>query len=149
MDWSVRTNLIVCGGENCRYMIYNIEGHLLYTSELHSDPILSLSWSPTGEFFAVGTFGKILLSNLMGYIHTSHNTGIHSSIINTFWSTEQSHLITTCSDGSSMKLELVGKRVEWNNFSAELIDDTSLRISNHEPRNKMGSRIDTESVLTE
>lgn len=132
LDWSRGTDLIVCGGENCRYIIYDKEGHTLFTSELLSDPILSLTWSPNGDLFTVGYFGKILLSNQMGYVYTTQSTRNNSSsVIQATWSKEQSHLIATCCDGSTMRVDLVGKSTEWNIYSAEMIDNTSIYVSNH------------------
>ena len=135
LDWSKGTteDFIICGGENRRYIIYNTEGHTLFTSELLSDPILSVMSSPNGDLFTVGYFGKILLSNQMGHVYDSHITRTSSSVLHTSWSTDQSHIIAACCDGTTMRLDLVGKSVEWNIYSAATIDNTSIHVSNHKP----------------
>lgn len=49
LDWSLATGLIVSGGEDRRYKVWDMFGRALYTSLPHDCPITSLSWSPDGR----------------------------------------------------------------------------------------------------
>lgn len=49
VDWSLATGLIVSGGEDKRYKVWDMFGRVLYTSLPHDCPIASLSWSPDGS----------------------------------------------------------------------------------------------------
>jgi intraflagellar transport protein 80 len=60
-DWSLTTNLIVSGGEDCKYRVWDSYGRQLYTSAAYDYVITSVKWSPNGEFFAVGSFEMIRL----------------------------------------------------------------------------------------
>jgi len=55
------TNLIVSGGEDCKYRVWDSYGRQLYTSAAYDYVITSVRWSPNGELFAVGSFEMIRL----------------------------------------------------------------------------------------
>ena len=50
IDWSLATGLIVSGGEDKRYKVWDMFGRVLYTSLPHDCPIASLAWSPDGSY---------------------------------------------------------------------------------------------------
>ncbi|KAJ7333192.1 Intraflagellar transport protein 80 [Desmophyllum pertusum] len=61
VDWNPINNLIISGGEDCKYKVWDSYGRVLYSSMLHEYPITSISWVPDGELFAVGSFNTLRL----------------------------------------------------------------------------------------
>ncbi|XP_036354900.1 intraflagellar transport protein 80 homolog [Octopus sinensis] len=65
VDWS-KDNIIVSGGEDCRYKTWDSCGRLLYSSALEQDVITSVSCSPLGNFFVAGSFNTVRLCQTNG-----------------------------------------------------------------------------------
>ncbi len=59
LDWSPISGYIVSGGEDCRFKVWDGFGRALFTSGPHDFPISSISWSPDGEIFVVGSFNTL------------------------------------------------------------------------------------------
>ncbi|XP_006818726.1 intraflagellar transport protein 80 homolog, partial [Saccoglossus kowalevskii] len=66
VDWNPVNNLILSGGEDCRYKVWDSYGRQLYCSGSHDYPIMSVSWAPDGELFAVGSFNTLRLCDKSG-----------------------------------------------------------------------------------
>nr|XP_019943476.1 PREDICTED: intraflagellar transport protein 80 homolog isoform X2 [Paralichthys olivaceus] len=66
VDWNSVNDLILSGGEDCKYKVWDCFGRLLYSSSVHDYPITSLSWAPDGEVFAVGSFNTLRLCDKTG-----------------------------------------------------------------------------------
>ena len=65
-DWNPINNFIITGAEDCKFKIWDSFGLLLFTSKPQSNFINSVSWSPNGEYFAVGLYNEILLCDKAG-----------------------------------------------------------------------------------
>ena len=59
VNWNVANGLIVSGGEDCTYRIWDAFGKQLFASRPIDAVITSIAWSPNGESFAVGTFNAV------------------------------------------------------------------------------------------
>nr|XP_057935123.1 intraflagellar transport protein 80 homolog isoform X3 [Doryrhamphus excisus] len=66
VDWNAVNDLILSGGEDCKYKVWDSFGRLLYSSLSHDYPVTSLSWAPDGEVFAVGSFNTLRLCDKTG-----------------------------------------------------------------------------------
>lgn len=66
VDWNLVNNLIVSGGEDRRYKVWNSYGQCLYTSAPHDHPITSISWSISGDVFAVGSYNLVRVCDKLG-----------------------------------------------------------------------------------
>eukprot|EP00731_Ephydatia_muelleri_P030250 Em0021g773a len=66
LDWSPTNNLIISGGEDRKYKVWDSYGRNVYSSLLHDSPIISLAWAPDGELFAVGAFDTLRLCDKTG-----------------------------------------------------------------------------------
>jgi intraflagellar transport protein 80 len=65
-DWNTVNNLIISGGEDCRYKVWDAVGRPLYSSQAFEYPITSLAWAPDGSNFAVGSYNTIRLCDSAG-----------------------------------------------------------------------------------
>ena len=52
VDWNPISGLIVSGGEDRRYKIWDSDGRLIYTSPVLETVVTSVAWSPSGELLA-------------------------------------------------------------------------------------------------
>lgn len=70
LDWSQANKLILSGGEDKKYKVWDQYGRNLYTSSPFNTVITSISWAPSGEYFAVGSFENIRLCNKTGWSYS-------------------------------------------------------------------------------
>lgn len=68
VSWSNTSDLIVSGGEDCKYRVWDHFGRPVYSSNTHNYPITSVAWNPDGELFAVGSFNILRLCDKVGVI---------------------------------------------------------------------------------
>ena len=61
IDWAVSHNLVLSGGEDCRYKAWDVYGRLIFTSAPMEYVISSVAWSPNGKNFAVGFYNLSLI----------------------------------------------------------------------------------------
>lgn len=65
-DWNPVNNLIISGGEDCKYKLWDAYGHQLFASNAHEYPITCLAWAPDGELFAAASFNTLRLCDKAG-----------------------------------------------------------------------------------
>ena len=70
VDWNPLTKLIVSAGEDGRYKVWDSHGRNLYTSSVFDYSITSVTWSPNGELFAVGSFNTLSVCDKTGVSYT-------------------------------------------------------------------------------
>ncbi|XP_038671101.1 intraflagellar transport protein 80 homolog isoform X3 [Scyliorhinus canicula] len=66
VDWNAVNDLILSGGEDCKYKVWDSYGRLLYSAQAHDYPITSVAWAPDGQLFAVGSFNTLRLCDKTG-----------------------------------------------------------------------------------
>ena len=52
-EWNAVNNLVVSGGEDCKYRVWDCYGRQLYSSIANEYSICSVAWAPNGRYFAV------------------------------------------------------------------------------------------------
>ena len=70
VHWSPSNGLIISGGEDCKYKIWDTFGRNLFTSSPYEYVITAVSWAPNGEFFAVGSFDMLRLCDKTGWTYS-------------------------------------------------------------------------------
>lgn len=87
VDWNASNNLIVSGGEDCRYKLWDLYGRLLFTSNPYDYVITSVSWAPNGEYFAVGAYEMLKLCDKTGWCYSFDKTNV-GSLMKINWSSD-------------------------------------------------------------
>lgn len=129
VDWNTSNKLIISGGEDCVYKIWDSFGRLLYTSKPTEHVITSLSWNPNGESFAVGTFNLLRLCDKSGWTHSRHRLNNNvGSLLSIAWASDGTQLAAATGSGAILFAQVVGKRYEWKNTEATLINPKKLRV---------------------
>ncbi|XP_050164349.1 intraflagellar transport protein 80 homolog isoform X1 [Myiozetetes cayanensis] len=128
-DWNSVNDLILSGGEDCKYKVWDSYGRLLYSSQLQEYPITALAWAVDGELFAVGSFNTLRLCDKTGWSYALEkpNTG---SIFNICWSIDGTQLAGACGNGHVLFAHVVEQRWEWKNFEITLIKRRTMKVHN-------------------
>lgn len=129
VDWNSVNDLILSGGEDCKYKVWDSFGRLLYSSLSHDYPVTSLSWAPDGEVFSVGSFNTLRLCDKTGWSYALEkpNTG---SVFSVAWSADGTQLAGACGNGHVIFAHVVEQHWEWRNFVITLTKRRTMQVRN-------------------
>ncbi|CAM6088739.1 unnamed protein product [Calypogeia fissa] len=127
LDWSPVSNFIVSAGEDCRYKVWDCYGRLLFKSSKMDSSIMSAAWSPSGEFFAIGSFCTLLLCDKHGWVHAKvkPNSGI---LLRLAWSSDGTQVAGAAATRTAIFAQVVDRKIEWTRIVAVLKDPTHIHI---------------------
>ncbi|OAD57910.1 Intraflagellar transport protein 80 like protein [Eufriesea mexicana] len=117
--WSHTHGLIISGGEDCRYKVWDSNGTQLFSSNIGDHPITAVSWSYSGDYFAVGSFNTIKLCDKTGWSHSLEKVN-SGSIYSIAWSSDSTQVAMACSNATVLTGHIIDRRLEWNNYEAIL-----------------------------
>ncbi|XP_043253953.1 intraflagellar transport protein 80 homolog [Colletes gigas] len=117
--WNHTHGLIVSGGEDCRYKVWDSNGSQLFSSNAGTHPITAVSWSYSGNHFAVGSFNTIKLCDKTGWSHSLEKINV-GSIYSIAWSNDSTQVAMACGNGTVLTGHIIDRRLEWNNYEATL-----------------------------
>lgn len=129
VDWNSVNDLILSGGEDCKYKVWDGFGRLLHSSSSQDYPVTSLSWAPDGEVFAVGSFNTLRLCDKTGWSYALEkpNTG---SVFSLAWSADGTQLAGACGNGQVIFAHVVEQHWEWKNFVITLTKRRTMQVRN-------------------
>lgn len=127
VDWNPSNNLVISGGEDCKYKIWDTFGRNLFSSTPYEYVITSVSWSPNGDLFAVGAFDMLRLCDKTGWTYSlvKPKTG---SIMSLAWSWDGTMLSGGGGNGATVFGYLVDKRASWQNVEIQLKEDNKIHV---------------------
>lgn len=127
VDWSPVHSLIVTGGEDLRYRVWDSFGRQLFVSSPLEYAVTSVAWSPRGDAFAVGAFGILRLCDRHGwsYSRESHDAG---SLMSLSWTTDGTQVAGGGAGGSVTFAQILGKRVSAGGLTCELVEPRSVTV---------------------
>ncbi|XP_003968452.2 intraflagellar transport protein 80 homolog [Takifugu rubripes] len=129
IDWNSVNDLILSGGEDCKYKVWDSFGRLLFSSSPHDYPITSLAWAPDGEVFSVGSFNMLHLCDKTGWSYAVEKTNT-LSIFHLAWSADGTQLAGACSNGHVIFAHVVDQHWQWKNFEITLTKRRSMQVQN-------------------
>lgn len=129
LDWSLVNNMIISGGEDCKYKVWDSYGRLLFSSVPTNYPITSLAWSPDGELFSVGSFNLLQLCDKSGWSHGQEALD-YGSVLGISWSSDATQVAAACADGHIVSAHCIQKTLEWNEFEVVLISRKTVHVKN-------------------
>lgn len=127
VDWNPVTNLIVSGGEDCRYKVWDSYGRLVFSSRQLEYPATSVAWAPSGDYFAVGSFNTLVLCDKTGWTH-SRSTTNSGSIMDLRWTIDGTQVGAAGANGSVVFGQVVGKDIHWKNFVISLNENNQITV---------------------
>ncbi|WAR28818.1 IFT80-like protein [Mya arenaria] len=104
VDWNPVNNLILSGGEDCRYKVWDTYSRLMYSSSAHDYPITS--WS---------------------YALEKPNTG---SVFKLSWASDGTQVAGACGNGQVLIGHILERRLEWSNFEATVTESKKIVVRN-------------------
>lgn len=127
--WNPVNNLILSGGEDCKYKVWDHYGRPMYSSAAHDYPITSVGWTPDGELFAVGSYNTLRLCDKTGWSYALEkpNTG---SLFQLAWSSDGTQVAGACGNGQVLVANIVERRLEWKNFEMTLVANKKIDVRN-------------------
>ena len=128
VDWNPVNNLVVSGGEDCKYKVWDMYGRILYSSESNEFSITSVAWAPSGEFFAVGSFNSIYLCDRAGWIYSRSSTET-GSIFDLCWSSDGTVVGVAGGNGTICFGQVVDRKKQWLNHTIVLNANYRLIVS--------------------
>mmetsp|Transcript_38252 Transcript_38252/g.94004 ORF Transcript_38252/g.94004 Transcript_38252/m.94004 type:complete len:765 (-) Transcript_38252:162-2456(-) len=139
VDWNSVNNLVVSGGEDRKYKVWDSFGRPLFQSKPLEFAITSVAWSPNGELFAVGMYDSIRLCDRTGWTYSREhvNTGSINAIA---WSSDCTQLAGAGANGSLIFGQVLERRVEWQNIEV-LLKETH-KIVVHDILSEMEEELD-------
>mmetsp|Transcript_12103 Transcript_12103/g.27941 ORF Transcript_12103/g.27941 Transcript_12103/m.27941 type:complete len:770 (-) Transcript_12103:166-2475(-) len=127
-DWSCISNLIVSGGEDCKYKVWDSYGRPMFQSKPLDYSITSVAWSGNGELFAVGIYENIRLCDKTGWTYSKNHVE-SGSIMAISWTTDGTQLAGAGSNGAVVFGQVVERRCEWNNIEATLHEGNKVAVA--------------------
>lgn len=89
--------------------------------------INSVSWSPNGECFAVGSFNILRLCDKTGWTHCRDRFQC-GSIMNISWTSDGTQLAGAAGSGAVVFAQVVDRRFEWKNTEVTVIQPRKIRV---------------------
>ncbi|CAH1781800.1 unnamed protein product [Owenia fusiformis] len=141
VDWNPVNNLILSGAEDCKYKVWDSYGRLMYSSSAHDYPITSVSWTPDGELFAVGSYNTLRLCDKSGWSHALEKPNC-GSIFNFAWSSDGTQVAGACGNGQVIFAHIIERRLEWKNFEVTVNESKQIQVRNvlNDAREKLDFR---------
>lgn len=116
VSWNVNNNLIVSGGGDGFFKIWDSFGQLISASVKHDLPITSVSWAPAGDMFVIGSFNLIRLCSANGWSHCLERPS-SGSIYGIAWSSDGTQLAAACATGHVRFAHIIDREYNWKNYS--------------------------------
>ncbi|KAF9804241.1 hypothetical protein SFRURICE_020669 [Spodoptera frugiperda] len=118
--WNANNNLILSGSEDGYSKIWDTFGQQISVSVKHDQPITSVSWSPAGDMFVLGSYNLIRLCNSNGWSHCLDRptTG---SIYNIAWSSDGTQLAAACANGHVLFAHIIDREYTWKNYACNQV----------------------------
>jgi intraflagellar transport protein 80 len=127
VDWNVVTNLIVSGGEDCKYKIWDAFGRQLYASAPFDFAVTSVAWCPSGAYFAVGSFNMLRLCDRTGWSISREAPDV-GSVYDISWTSDGTQLAAAGGNGAVCFGQLVERELSWAHYEVQLTDTNRLLV---------------------
>jgi intraflagellar transport protein 80 len=127
-DWARMSNLIITGGEDGTFKVWDAYGRNIFTSPACEHPVTSLSFAADGEMFAVGSFTTLRICDKTGWSHCCERTIDTGSVLSLQWTADGTQIAYGTGTGKLCVSQLVDRKLYWGNYSVSLSDGKKLHI---------------------
>ena len=128
VDWNFSSKLIVSGGEDRKYKIWDQYGRNLFVSLPYNYVITSVAWAPSGEYFAVGSFDMVRLCNKTGWTYSFNKTE-SGSIFKLAWSGDGTTVAGAGGNGAVVFGSIIDRALTWKNIEVLLDENNKLIVT--------------------
>ncbi|CAM9610245.1 unnamed protein product, partial [Ectocarpus sp. 13 AM-2016] len=128
VDWNMVNDLLLSGGEDCSYRVWDSFGRQMFQSGGLGYTITSVKWCPNGETFAVGAFNTLRLCDKTGWSH-SRDRPQSGSLTSLTWTPDGTQLAAAGGNGSVVFGQVIERSLEWDIFEAVLVSPFKIKVS--------------------
>jgi len=128
IDWSSANSLIVSGGEDCVYKVWDGFGRLLFASRPLDSVVTALAWAPNGSLFAVGAFNTLRVCDKVGWTHCRDRLTGTGSMMDIAWTPDGTQFAAAGGSGAIVFAQVVDRHFEWQSYDVSLITQRRLRV---------------------
>ncbi|CAM9962929.1 unnamed protein product [Heterosigma akashiwo] len=128
LDWNPVQDLIVSGGEDCTYRVWDAFGRQLKKSEPLGAVVTAVAWSPSGEHFAVGAFDHLRLCDKTGWAHSRDRPQGAGSFLALAWTADGTQCAGAGAGGAVAFAQIVEKSHQWRDIEAVLVTPKKIRV---------------------
>ena len=126
-DWNPVTNLVVTGGEDRRYKVWDTYGRQLFQSRPFDYVVTSVAWCPSGEFFSVGSYNLLRLCDKTGWSYCRERPE-SGSIMQQAWTSDGTQLACAGGNGAVVFAQVVERSSEDPRFNAVQTESDTIRV---------------------
>lgn len=127
VDWSRMSGLIVTGGEDGTYKVWDPYGRNVYTSAAGDHPTTSVRFAADGDTFAVGSFMNLRVCDKTGWSHTYERT-TEGSVMSIEWMPDGTQMVLGCGTGAVCTAQIVDRKTTWGQYCVTLVDSRKLLV---------------------
>ncbi|ORZ38192.1 WD40-repeat-containing domain protein [Catenaria anguillulae PL171] len=127
LAWNETTGLVVSGGEDKKYKVWDAFGRLLFSSQMLEHPVTSVAWTTAGDAFAVGTWNGVRVCDRLGWTLAAASIDC-GSLLSLCWLPDGTSLAYSSARGHVGFAHLVDRRVEWRHIEVEVLDDKIVSV---------------------
>ncbi|KAJ3314721.1 Intraflagellar transport protein 80 [Boothiomyces sp. JEL0838] len=127
VDWNLVNNLIVSCGEDKKYKVWDTYGRKIYSSSPFEHPVTSISWCPSGDMFAIGSFNIVGVCDKLGWCYDLESVE-SGSIFNIAWTPDGTQIGCAGGNGAVLFGHLINRRYDWKQFQVTILDDHKLTL---------------------
>lgn len=146
IDWSGVSGLIVSGGEDCRYKVWDGFGRQLYASAPADFAVTSVAWCPSGAYFAVGGYDSLRLCDRSGWT-LSREAPDCGSVYALSWTSDGTQLAAAGGNGAVCFGQVLDRALAWSHYEAALVAPARLAV--RDVRTDAAERLDFRDRVTE
>ena len=133
-DWSAVSGLLVSGGEDCTYRVWDAYGRHIYSSADVEYSITSVAWAPNGRYFAVGCFNMLRVCDHKGWSYGTHHAS-SGSVCALSWTADSTTLAAAGASGAVL-FGCIGRR-ELSRGEWEVCEDGEPLQTTHRPTERV------------
>ncbi|EGT54704.1 CBN-CHE-2 protein [Caenorhabditis brenneri] len=126
-DWNPTAPLIVTGGEDLKFKVWDGYGQILFNSSVHDYPITSVSWNTDGSLFAVGSHNVLRLCDKSGWSHSLEKMNA-GSVMALGWSPDGTQLAIGTATGLVYHAHIIDKRLTYDEFEIVQTQKTVVEV---------------------
>lgn len=128
VDWSPINDLIVSGGEDCTYKVWDAFGRVLFQSSPLEFPITSIAWAPSGALFAAGSFESLVLCDRAGWSMDRVGAPGAGSFYALDWARDGTALAAAGAAGGVARAEVLQRRVDGDGIECVITGASEIEV---------------------
>jgi len=127
-DWNPVTGLIVSGGEDAKYRVWDSFGRPLFASSPLDHVVTCVRWRPDGDAFVAAAYNTLRLCDRTGWSHSRESPEV-GSIYSAAFSADGTQLVAAGGSGGVLLAQLSDVTVTAGSIHAVLSDAAQIHVT--------------------